>query len=128
MRKKKTDKDDMTTATIAASLDLGNSESFATILSATGDVVERFLMPMDDDAYVLFSSKVPKDARIAFEATTMAYPVTRMLNALGYKDITVAHPKELAWIVKSKKKNDRIDSLKIARLHMAHMLPESHLF
>jgi hypothetical protein len=40
-----------------------------------------------------------------------------------------AHPKELAWIVvKSKKKNDKADSLKkIAKLHMSGMLPESHL-
>jgi len=37
---------------------------------------------------------------------------------------TVAHPKELAWIVRSKKKNDRVDSLKIAKLHMVGMLPE----
>jgi len=34
---------------------------------------------------------------------------------------------ELAWIVKSKRKNDRVDSLKIAKLHMVGMLPESHL-
>jgi transposase len=42
-------------------------------------------------------------------------------------DVTVAHPKTLAWIVRPKKKNDRVDSLKIAKLHMAGMLPESHL-
>ena len=122
MRKKR-DRDGMK----IAALDLWDSESLATILSPAGDVVETFSMSMDDDGYTLFSSRVPKDARIAFEATNMAYPVTRRLNALGYHDITVAHPKELSWIVKSKKKNDRIDSLKIARLHMAHMLPESHL-
>jgi hypothetical protein len=45
----------------------------------------------------------------------------------GYNDVTVAHPKTLAWILRSKKKNDKADSLKIARLHMAGMLPESHL-
>ncbi|MDG6921195.1 MAG: IS110 family transposase [Nitrososphaerota archaeon] len=121
--KKKRDREGMVTA----ALDLGDSESLATILSPDGDVVDSFSMSMSDDGYSLFASKVPKDARIAFEATTMAYPVSRRLTALGYSDITVAHSKELAWIVKSKKKNDRIDSLKIARLHMAHMLPESHL-
>ena len=45
----------------------------------------------------------------------------------GYSDVTVAHPVELAWIVRSKKKNDRADSLKIAKLHLAGLLPESHL-
>ena len=46
---------------------------------------------------------------------------------MGTCDVTVAHPKTLTWIVRSKKKNDRVDSLKIAKLHMAGMLPESHL-
>ena len=39
----------------------------------------------------------------------------------------MALPKELSWIVKSKKKNDRVDSLRLAKLHLVGMLPESHL-
>jgi transposase len=39
----------------------------------------------------------------------------------------VAHPKELSWITKSKKKNDRVDSIKLAKLHLVGMIPESHL-
>jgi hypothetical protein len=60
------------------------------------------------------------------ESTIMAYPIMRALRTHGYGDVTVAHPKTLAWIVRSKK-NDRVVSLKIAKLHMAGMLPESHL-
>jgi hypothetical protein len=82
---------------------------------------------MNEEAYSLFASMVPKDARIAFESTIMAYPISRALRKHGYSDITVAHPRELTWIVRSKKKNDRVDSLKIAKLHMIGMLPESHL-
>ncbi len=110
-------------------VDLGDSSSVATLLSPmNGSIVqEMFPFPMDDTGYSLFSSKVPRDARIAFEATSMAYPFSRRLREMGYSDITVAHPKELAWIVRSKKKNDKADSLKIARLHMGGMLPESHL-
>jgi transposase len=110
-------------------VDLGGSESVATMLSPmNGSIVqEAFSFSMDDEGYSLFSSKVPKDARIACEATSEAYPFTRRLRDMGYLDITVAHPKELAWIVRSKKKNDKADSLKIARLHMGGMLPESHL-
>ena len=93
MGKKRRDKDDMTTV---AALDLGDSGSLTTILSPNGDVVESFSMTPDDEGYSIFASKGPKDARVAFEATTMAYAVTRRLNALGYHDITVAHPKELA--------------------------------
>ncbi len=46
---------------------------------------------------------------------------------MGYTDITVAHPKELTWIVKSKKKNDKVDSVKLAKLHSVGMIPEAHL-
>ena len=48
------------------------------------------------------------------------------MKDLGYNDITVAHPKELSWITKSKK-NDLADSIKLAKLHLVEMIPESHL-
>ncbi len=110
-------------------VDLGDSNSVSTMLSPmNGSIVqETFSFSMDDAGYSLFLSKIPKDARIAFEALGMAYPFSRRLTEMGYSDITVAHAKELAWIVRSKKKNDKADSIKIARLHMSGMLPESHL-
>jgi len=112
---------------IVAGIDLGDRESLATVLSPIGDVADRFTFPMNEEGYAFFASRVPKDARVTFESTIMAYPISRALRMHGYSDVTVAHPKTLTWIVKSKKKNDRVDSLKIARLHMVGMLPESHL-
>jgi hypothetical protein len=112
---------------IVAGIDLGDRESLATVLSPVGDVADRFTFPMNEEGYAYFASRVPKDARVAFESTIMAYPISRALRMHGYSDVTVAHPKTLAWIVRSKRKNDRVDSLKIAKLHMAGMLPESHL-
>jgi transposase len=112
---------------IVAGIDLGDRESLATILSPIGDVADRFSFPMNEEGYAFFASRVPKEARVAFESTIMAYPISRALRMHGYNDITVAHPKTLAWIVRSKKKNDKADSLKIAKLHMVGMLPESHL-
>ena len=50
----------------------------------------------------------------------------RALKDAGYSDITVAHPRELSWITKSKK-NDRADSLKLAKLHLVGVIPEFHL-
>jgi transposase len=113
--------------TPAVGLDLGEAFSVATMYSVLGEISERFNFSMDDAGYALFSSRIPKDARIGYEASTMAYPVNRRLRAMGYQNITVAHPKELALIVRSKKKNDRADSEKIARLLFMDMLPESHL-
>ena len=112
---------------IVAGIDLGDRESLTTVLSPIGDVTDRFTFPMNEEGYAYFANRVPKEARVAFESTIMAYPIMRALRSHGYTDVTVAHPKELAWIVRSKKKNDRADSLKIAKLHMAGMLPESHL-
>jgi transposase len=114
-------------ANIVAAIDLGDSKSVTTVLSTSGDVADSFTFTMNDEGYSSFAQRVPTNARVAFEATGMAYPVFRALKRLGYEDITVAHPEDLVWIVKSKKKNDRVDSLKIAKLHMAGMLPESHL-
>jgi transposase len=112
---------------IVAGIDLGDRESLTTVLSPIGNVTDRFSFPMNEEGYAFFASRVPKEARVAFESTIMAYPIMRALKTHGYFDVTVAHPKTLAWIVRSKKKNDRVDSLKIAKLHMAGMLPESHL-
>ena len=112
---------------IIAGIDLGDRESLGTVLSPVGDVTDRFSFPMNEEGYAFFASRVPKYASVAFESTIMAYPIMRALRTHGYSDVTVAHPKELAWIVRSKKKNDRVNSLKIAKLHMVGMLPESHL-
>ena len=59
--------------TAVAGIDLGDRESLATVLSATGDVADRFKFVTNDEGYAFFASRVPKDARITFEATVMAY-------------------------------------------------------
>ena len=107
-------------------IDLGEKESVATYLLPDGTEKDQFSFTMNADGYKAFSEKIPKDVRIAFEASGSAYSVDRNLRNLGYSDITVAHPKELSWIIKSKK-NDHVDSNKLARLHLVDMIPESHL-
>ena len=108
-------------------IDIGEEKSIATYLSPDGDVKDSFEFGMNSEGYQNFVSRIPKETRIAFEASGLAYVVNNTLRELGYEDITVAHPKELAWIIKSKKKNDKVDSLKLAKLHLVNMLPESHL-
>ena len=110
-----------------AGIDLGERESFATYMAPDGDLREQFSFSMNRDGYAKFAEKIPKETRIAFEASGSAYVVSNALKSMGYDDITVAHPKELSWIIKSKKKNDKVDSIKLAKLHLVGMLPESHL-
>ncbi|MGC8630109.1 MAG: IS110 family transposase [Thermoplasmata archaeon] len=110
----------------AVGIDIGESESVAHFVSASGDTLEHFSFKMNDAGFNEFRRKIPVNARIAFEASGLAYPVFKKLKNLGYEDITVAHPKELSWIIKSKK-NDHVDSIKIAKLHLVDMLPKSNL-
>ena len=108
-------------------IDIGEGKSFATYLAPDGDVRDSFDFPMDTKGYADFASRIPPGTRIVFEASGSAYSFSRTMKDLGYCDFTVAHPKEIAWITKSKRKNDKADILQLARLHLVNMIPESHL-
>ena len=88
--------------------------------------MDRFTFQMKQEGYQILADRLPENAKIACEATGMVYPFFRAMTQFGY-DVTVANTKELAWISKSKKKNDKTDNLKLAKLHMAGILPEAHL-
>ena len=94
---------------IVARIDLGEKESNATYMPPDGKIKEGFKFPMNRAGYSEFRKRIPLETRIAFEASGSAYVVSRALKDLGYNDITVAHSRELSWITKSKKKNDRVD-------------------
>ena len=108
-------------------MDIGEEKSVATYLSPDGEVKGNFEVAMDNYGYREFASRITMETRIAFEPSGSAYVVNSTLMKPGYDDITVAHPKELSWIVKSRKKNDKVDSLKLAKHHPVDMLTESHL-
>lgn len=55
--------------TPAAGLDLGEEFGVVTMYSSLGEITERFNFSMDDEGYALFSSKIPKDVRIGYEAS-----------------------------------------------------------
>ncbi len=76
----------------AVGIDIGESESVAHFVSASGDTLEHFSFKMNDEGFNEFKKKIPVNARIAFEASGLAYPVLKKLQNLGYVDITVAHP------------------------------------
>jgi hypothetical protein len=63
--------------------------------------------------------------RIAFEASGSAHFVDGNLSSLGYSDIPVARPKNLPRTIKSEKKNDNVDSGKLATLHLMEMIQKS---
>lgn len=46
-----------------AGVDLGDTESVATVLSPAGDVMDKFTFHMDDAGYLEFADRVPKHAK-----------------------------------------------------------------
>ena len=109
-----------------AGIDIGERESFSTYTQPDGDLREQFSFSMNPDGYARFSEKIPRKRELHSNPPDLPMLFSTRWR-MGYDDITVAHPKELSWIVKSKKKNDRVDSLRPAKLHLVGMLPESHL-
>ena len=73
-------------------IDIGEEKSTVTYLSLKGEVKENFEFDMNTDGYIEFTSRIPRETKIAFEASGSAYVVDRTLRELGYSDITVAHP------------------------------------
>ena len=73
-------------------IDIGEPSSAVTYLSPDGEVMDSFSFNMGDTGYSEFMQRIPTNARIAFEATGLAYVVMKRLRSLGYADITVAHP------------------------------------
>ena len=108
-------------------IDVGEEKSDACYLSPACDTLDQFNFQMTEAGWSEFASKIPKETKVAFEASGLAYVVSKKLAELGYSDVTVAHPKELAWITNSKRKNERVDSIKIAKLRLVNMIPKAHL-
>ena len=100
---------------------LGEKESNSIEMAPDGEINEGFKFPMNTERYSEFRKKIPLETKIAFEASGSAYAVSRSLKDLGYNDITVAHPRELSRITKSKKQNDKVDSVKLSKLHLVGM-------
>ena len=117
---------DMTNPVVAG-VDLGDSSSLAAVLSPTGDTIDRITFKMTSEGYRLLADRLPEGTKIACEAMGVTYPFFRAMHEQYGFNVAVANPKELSWIVKSKKKSDKIDSLKLAKLHQVGMLPEAHL-
>ena len=124
MNKKRKNNQNMNSFVVG--INIGEEKSVATYLSPDGEVKDNFEFTMNNDEYNEFVSRIPMETRIAFKASEMAYEVLKKLETLGYESIAVAHHKELSCTLKSKK-NNKVDSLKLAKLHLVNKLPESHL-
>jgi transposase len=95
-------------------LDLGDRTSHYCVLNAAGEVVIRETVATKKaDLMRVFA--LAGQVRIVLEAGTHSPWVSRCLMKLGH-EVIVANPRKVALITGGRRKNDRIDAEKLARL------------
>lgn len=105
---------------LTVGIDIGDQKSVVTFLNATGDVIEQGKIPTTLEGFrYKFGDRAP--IRIAFETGTHSPWIYDLLSSLGHETV-VANSRKLHLISKSIKKNDKNDSMILARL--ARMDPQ----
>jgi transposase len=95
-------------------LDLGDRWSCYCILDEAGTIVLEQKLPTTPEAMKQTFGRLPW-SRIAMETGTHSPWVSRALAALGH-EVIVAHAQKVRLIVKSRRKDDRLDARTLARL------------
>ena len=100
-------------------LDVGDRVSQFCRLDAAGEIAEEGRLHTNAASIEKHFAKLPA-ALIALEAGTQSGWIARLLRHFGHR-VIVAHPRDLAAITSSKKKSDRNDAEKLARLARADL-------
>src|SRR6516165_2554931 len=95
-------------------LDLGDRSSSYCVLSEAGEVILEKKLPTAPEVMKQTFARMPL-SRIAMETGTHSPWVSRLLKALR-REVIVAHAQNVRLIVKSRRKDDRIDARTLARL------------
>jgi hypothetical protein len=89
-------------------LDLGDRSSNYCVLNGAGDILLEDKLPTTSQAMKQLFGRMLR-SRIAMETGTHSPWVSRLLKQLGH-EVIVAHAQKVGLIVKSRKKDDRIDN------------------
>ena len=95
-------------------LDLGDRWSCYCILNENGEIILEQKVATTPEAVKQAFGNMPR-CRIAMETGTHSPWVSRVLTALGH-EVIVAHAQKVRLIVKSRRKDDRLDARTLARL------------
>jgi len=95
-------------------LDLGDRSSSYCVLDAAGEITLEQKLPTTPEGMKQTFAKMPR-CRLAMETGTHSPWVSRLLTALGH-EVIVAHAQNVRLIVKSRRKDDRMDARTLARL------------
>jgi len=95
-------------------LDLGDRSSSYCVLDEAGKIVLEQKLPTTPEVMKQTFATMPR-SRLAMETGTHSPWVSRLLTALGH-EVIVAHAQNVRLIVKSQRKDDRMDARTLARL------------
>jgi transposase len=95
-------------------IDLGDKKSNYCFMDAGKEILAEDTLATTSEEYTAYFSVIPR-SRIALEVGTHSPWVSALLEGLGH-EVYVANPRKMESIKKSKRKNDKEDARKLARL------------
>lgn len=106
-------------------LDVHSKYTTVCVLDSNGKLYQRHTASSIAKVVVLLR-RLPGPCRVCYEASTGYGFVFEALSPVA-KQVAVAHPGLLRLIYRSKKKNDRADALKLAKLLLIGEVPSVHV-
>lgn len=107
-------------------IDLHKRTSTITTLSVAGEIIDRAKVGNSREALASYFARLPGPHCATAEATGSWYWLADALQAQGVT-LTLAHAKFLKAIAYAKVKTDAVDSLTLAQLLRADLIPEAHM-
>ncbi|HEY9289593.1 MAG TPA: IS110 family transposase [Candidatus Dormibacteraeota bacterium] len=107
-------------------LDVHESRSSIEILDCNGKLFKRTEVKGRWPLLIEELKKAPKPFAICYEASCGYGHLYEQFSKLA-QEVKVAHPGALAWIFKSKRKHNRIDAIKLAKLLYLDEVPAVHV-
>ena len=107
-------------------LDVHLRRSSVCILNDCGQKVKEFTVLGGWDRLLEEVAKLPRPLTVCFEASTGCGVLCERLRPLAQR-IVVAHPGQVRLIFRCKKKNDRVDAAKLAKLLYLDEVPPAYM-
>jgi transposase len=107
-------------------LDVHSKQSSPCILNSAGGTVNEIQLKGQRAAVVDRLKQLPEPFSICYEASCGYGHLYEQLRPLAHH-VAVAHPGKLRLIYGSKRKNDRVDAQKLAKLLLLDMVPPVHV-
>ena len=107
-------------------LDVHQRRSSICMLNENGQKIKELTVHGDWDQLAAQVAQLPEPRALCFEASTGRGVLCERLRPLAQR-IDVAHPGHLRLIFRAKKKNDRIDAFKLAKLLYLNEVPKAYI-